>query len=107
MAISNLVASINFFKLLTRKLNSFHEVKKNYKGYNDSGPIVATKDYSFDDWQEHGLDRNSVVANPMFIDPDNGDFRVKPDSPALKLGFKNFDMDNVGLLPDFTDKWDK
>ena len=73
--------------------------------YNDSGPIVATKDYSFEEWREHGLDRNSVVADPLFVDPANGDYRVKPESPALELGFENFDMDNVGLLPDFPCKW--
>ena len=73
--------------------------------YNDSEPIVAIEDYSFDEWQEHGLDRHSVIANPLSIDPANGNYRVKPDSPALKLGFENFDMDNTGLLPDFPCKW--
>jgi hypothetical protein len=33
----------------------------------------------------------------MFIDPANGDFRVREDSPALKLGFKNFPMDRFGV----------
>jgi len=42
-----------------------------------------------------------VVADPMFMDPANGDFRVKPESPALKLGFKNFPMDQFGLRQPF------
>jgi membrane-associated protease RseP (regulator of RpoE activity) len=33
----------------------------------------------------------------MFIDPANGDFRVKENSPAIKLGFKNFPMNNFGV----------
>jgi membrane-associated protease RseP (regulator of RpoE activity) len=33
----------------------------------------------------------------MFVDPKNGDFRVKEGSPALKLGFKNFPMDQFGV----------
>ena len=33
----------------------------------------------------------------MFIDPAKGDFRVREDSPALKLGFKNFPMDCFGV----------
>lgn len=33
----------------------------------------------------------------MFVDPANGDFRVKPGSPALELGFKNFPMDQFGV----------
>ena len=63
--------------------------------------------YSLKMWQKLGLDLHSVIADPMFIDPVNSDYRVKSDSPALKLGFKNFDMDNFGLLPDFPEKWGK
>lgn len=44
-----------------------------------------------------GWDRNSVSGDPMFVDPQNGDFRVKDDSPALALGFKNFPMDQFGV----------
>lgn len=42
-------------------------------------------------------DEHSIVADAQFIDPERGDFRVKPDSPALKLGFKNFPMDQFGV----------
>lgn len=53
---------------------------------------------SFAEWQEQGFDLNSVVANPLFIDPAKGDYRVQPNSPALRLGFRNFPMDNFGVL---------
>ena len=62
---------------------------------------------TLEEWQQLGYDRHSVMADPMFVDPVNGDYRVKSDSPALKLGFKNFDMDNFGLLGDFPEKWGK
>jgi len=42
-------------------------------------------------------DKSSAFGDPMFIDPKNGDFRVKPNSPALKVGFKNFPMDQFGV----------
>ncbi len=42
-------------------------------------------------------DEHSLVADALFVDPERGDFRVKPDSPALKLGFKNFPMDQFGV----------
>lgn len=48
-------------------------------------------------WQEEGLEVHSVIADPMFIDPANGDYRVKKESPALKLGFKNFPMNQFGV----------
>lgn len=43
-------------------------------------------------------DNNSVVSNPLFIDPSNGDYRVQGNSPAINLGFQNFDMDNFGVI---------
>jgi len=57
---------------------------------------------SLAEWQAQGLDVYSVFADPLFIDPAKGDYRVRPNSPALKLGFKNFAMDNFGVLkPEF------
>ena len=44
-----------------------------------------------------GVDASSRAVDPMFVDPGNGDFRLKPNSPALKLGFIPFDMSKVGL----------
>jgi len=48
--------------------------------------------YDLAQWQKLGFDQNSVFANPLFVDPENRDFRVRPESPALKVGFKNFEM---------------
>jgi len=47
--------------------------------------------------QLSGRDASSVEADAMFIDPAQGDYRVKEDSPALKLGFQNFPMDQFGV----------
>ncbi|MEI6808416.1 MAG: PDZ domain-containing protein [bacterium] len=47
--------------------------------------------------RQSGRDTNSIVADAMFVDPEIGDYRVKDGSPALKLGFKNFPMDNFGV----------
>jgi membrane-associated protease RseP (regulator of RpoE activity) len=44
-----------------------------------------------------GCDAHSIVGNPKFLDPETGDFRVADDSPALKIGFKNFPMDKFGV----------
>jgi hypothetical protein len=44
-----------------------------------------------------GWDANSQLGKPLYVDPLQGDFRVKEGSPALKLGFKNFPMDQFGV----------
>ncbi len=56
---------------------------------------------SLEQWQALGYDQHSLLADPMFVDAVKSDFRVKAESPALKLGFKNFDVSEVGLLSDF------
>jgi len=52
-----------------------------------------------------GIEKHSIVADPLFIDIENGDFRLKADSPALKIGFKQFDLDKIGLLEDFPERF--
>ena len=47
-------------------------------------------------WRERGHDANSVIADPMFVDPAKGDFTLKPESPALKLGFRPISVAEVG-----------
>lgn len=50
-----------------------------------------------EEWQGLGLDKNSIYADPMFMDYEQGDFRLKPESPAFKIGFVEFDMNSFGL----------
>lgn len=49
------------------------------------------------EWQGSGLDRASLVADPLLADPAHGDFTLNPDSPALGLGFKPIDLRGVGV----------
>ena len=51
---------------------------------------------TFADWRASGHDEGSIIADPLFRNPANFDFRVRDDSPALKLGFKQIDMTTVG-----------
>ena len=52
---------------------------------------------TFDEWKAKGYDVNSVIADPLFVDPHAADFRLKPESPAFALGFEAFDLSNSGL----------
>ena len=52
---------------------------------------------SLKEWSAAGIDIHSSMEYPMFMDPVNYDFRVREGSPALRLGFKNFPMDQFGV----------
>ncbi|NLS95268.1 MAG: hypothetical protein GXX96_24180 [Planctomycetaceae bacterium] len=51
-------------------------------------------------WQQAGADVHSIVADPMFVDAEHGDFRLKPESPALKQGFEPLPLDKIGPYED-------
>ena len=69
------------------------EAKLDYNVFYNSGQEVSIGDAG---WAGVGWDVHSVTADPMFVDPSKLDYTVKPGSPALKLGFKNFPMDQFG-----------
>ncbi|MCU0913378.1 MAG: right-handed parallel beta-helix repeat-containing protein [Planctomycetes bacterium] len=69
--------------------------------WNAAGAPVKFLDLSLEQWREQeGHDQTSVVADPGFLDPKNHDFRLKPDSPALALGFEPFDYTQAGVYGD-------
>jgi parallel beta-helix repeat protein len=49
------------------------------------------------DWAGKGREQGSVVADPLFVNAAAHDFRLKPDSPVLRLGFKPFDYSQAGV----------
>ena len=51
-------------------------------------------------WQQAGGDIHSIVADPMFVDAEHGNFRLKPESPALKQGFEPIPFDKIGPYED-------
>ena len=66
--------------------------------WNAAGqPVTFFGNMTLADWQtKRGQDKGSIIADPRFVAPDKDDFRLRPDSPALKLGFKPFDASKAG-----------
>ena len=52
-----------------------------------------------------GHDKGSIYADPMFVDWRNGDFRLRPESPALKLGIQSVDVSEAGITTDFPERF--
>ncbi len=64
-------------------------------------PITFTdKKIPLNEWQKRGQDIGSLVTDPLFVDPAQRDFRLKPGSPALALGIKSIDVSAMGVLRD-------
>ena len=68
--------------------------------FNAAGDPVTFAGLDLAEWQKLGHDRHSVIADPLFVDAERGDYRLKPDSPALKLGFVPFDYSKAGVYGD-------
>jgi hypothetical protein len=47
--------------------------------------------------QANGTDSHSLTGNPNFVAPSRGDYSVAKGSPAFKIGFRNFRMDEFGV----------
>ena len=46
--------------------------------------------------RREGCEMHSRIADPMFVDPAKDDYRLKPESPALELGFQPIDIGQIG-----------
>jgi len=46
---------------------------------------------------QNGCDANSSFGDPLFVNPEIGDFRLQEGSPALKSGFVNFPINEFGV----------
>jgi len=54
-------------------------------------------DETFADWKKLGFDEHSLIADPLFVNPEGGDYRLQPESPAHNLGFRPIDVERIGL----------
>ena len=52
---------------------------------------------TWEQWRASGRDEGSLIADPMFVDPLHRDFRLRPGSPAEKIGFHAIDYTQAGV----------
>lgn len=51
----------------------------------------------YEERQREGFDRDAVFADPLFVDPAEEDFRLRPESPAALIGFAPIDTEMMGI----------
>ncbi len=83
-------------KMLSGNLGNFNIAFDRNLYWCESGGEIQFGNMSWDEWREKGMDKNSLIANPLFVAIEQDDFHLKPDSPALKLGFVPLDLSKVG-----------
>ena len=64
--------------------------------FNAAGDVTFGQDRTLAQMQAMGRHLDSTVADPLFVDPEAGDFTLRDDSPAVALGFKPFALPNAG-----------
>jgi parallel beta-helix repeat protein len=60
--------------------------------------VEAQNANSMTQWQSHGSDAHSRVADPLFVDPAHGNFALAVNSPARALGFKDIPTALIGAV---------
>ncbi|MDQ8183473.1 right-handed parallel beta-helix repeat-containing protein [Pelagicoccus sp. SDUM812005] len=74
------------------------EIRVGFGGKRVDGNIFHSNDPSITEYDEAwNWENNALVAELEFVDPANGDFRLKDGSPAFDYGFENFPMDQFGV----------
>lgn len=88
-------------------LGNFKEanIKMDKNCYWDAGKAEPLfQNMPFSEWEKR-KDKNSLLADPGFVDALNYDFRLKSQSVARRIGFKPFDYSKAGVYG--SDSWKK
>lgn len=78
--------------------NLFHTASGQYT----FGSTIPAKTY--DEWLElfrGKFDQHSLRTDPLFMDPDQRDYRLRYDSPAYRLGIEDINYQDIGLRADY------
>ncbi len=81
--------------------NNGSKVAMNHNLYwRAGGEPIDFAGKSWQQWRDAGHDQDSIIADPMFVDAENRDFRLRPGSPASEIGFVPFDVTLAGVQGD-------
>lgn len=101
----NIFYSGNPKPTILTKARGQENVLRNNLFYNPSDPAWFGKSFyewadgkkmTFEESRAAGFHTGSKIADPMFVNPAAGDYRLKPGSPAEALGFEKIPFDQIG-----------
>ena len=74
---------------------------KNNIYWRTDGNDLGFAGRTWDEWRALGRDKEgSIIADPMFVDPENYDFRFASDEVIKQTGFQPFDYSQAGVYGD-------
>ncbi len=100
--------NIIYFEKGTLLSSNWHKFNllSDYNCYWDTrSKDIRFADKSFAEWQKSGKDVHSVIADPIFVNPEDFDFHFKNLSIAMKIKFVPFDYSMAGVYG--PDEWIK
>jgi len=106
------VVERNLFYAVEKRIPVLHEKRKSSRGAALLRQCRADKNLYFNvadpEWgprhfaaqRKYGIEKQSIAADPLFVNPAQRDFRFKKGSPALTLGFVPINQKLIGPSPD-------
>jgi hypothetical protein len=101
---TNNIIYFNKGTLFSSNWHKFHLVT-DYNCYWDTRTKDIDFGKSFAEWKKSGKDVHSVIADPLFVNPEAFDFHFKNLSVTKKIKFTPFDYSKAGVYG--SDEWKK
>jgi hypothetical protein len=68
--------------------------------WSEYGKADSYETLDWEEWMAKGFDANSIVGDPLFVDPERDDYSLQPKSPAEKIKFEKIPAHRIGLIED-------
>lgn len=83
--------------LFSSNWHKFNLLTDNNCYWDTRGKDIRFGDKSFSEWKNEGKDIHSIIADPLFINPEEFDFHFRNLTVARKIKFVPFDYSRAGV----------